>query len=75
MNFAETLKRNLTKRSMTPLRLAVALEEQGLDVSTCAITRWLSGRNEPRLSAFKGICVALQTTPNDLLGFDARNAS
>lgn len=63
-NFAINLKNALSENRMTQQELANLLHTTQQTVS-----RWVSGVNEPDFSTFINICVILNETPNNLLGF------
>lgn len=63
--FPENLKKALTVNKMTQQTLA-----KKLGTTQQTVSRWLHGINEPDFQTLLKICVCLDETPNELLGYD-----
>ena len=68
LKFSKNLRDALKFNKKTQQQLA-----DYLGTSQATISRWLSGENEPDFDALIEICIYLDETPNDLLGFDEIN--
>ncbi|MCB7129546.1 MAG: helix-turn-helix transcriptional regulator, partial [Candidatus Brocadiales bacterium] len=56
------------------LNLADAEVARRAGLSERRYGHYVTGRNEPNLETLVRICTVLETTPNDLLGFEAKEA-
>ncbi len=65
VKFSENLKSALTTNEMTQQNLADLI-----GTTQATINRWLKGINEPDLTTLLEICLYLDETPNELLGYD-----
>lgn len=65
MNFCENLKKEMAYRKVTQEMLA-----KRLNVSQATVSRWAKGINEPDLQGLFLLCKILETTPNELLGWE-----
>lgn len=65
VKFSENLKSALTTNEMTQQNLADLI-----GTTQVTINRWLKGINEPDLTTLLEICLYLDETPNELLGYD-----
>ena len=65
LKFKENLLNELYQNDMTQQDLASAV---GTTQQT--ISRWIKGINEPDLDTLLEICFVLNTTPNEILGFN-----
>ena len=69
LKFAKNLKTAMHEKQITQTELA-----KKLGTTQQTVSRWLQGINEPDLSTLTLICIYLNETPNDLLGFtDLKN--
>ena len=67
--FAKNLKTAMYENKMTQTELA-----KKIGTTQQTVSRWLQGINEPDLNTLTLICIYLNETPNDLLGFtDLKN--
>ncbi|WP_371924883.1 helix-turn-helix transcriptional regulator [Endozoicomonas sp. SCSIO W0465] len=41
-------------------------------VSQPAVSKWCSGKSVPRLDTFYQLCLILESSPNELLGWDTQ---
>ena len=67
--FAEKLKALRTDAKLNQVALA-----QLLGVTQVTVSLYESGRREPDLDDLMNICERLNTSPNELLGFDASSS-
>ncbi len=70
MGFAENLKRFMGRTE--PVILAARLTERGFKTSEQTIGLWLRGEREPKAEVITALALALNITPNDLLGFGSK---
>ena len=68
--FAEKLKALRTAAGLNQVALA-----QLLGVTQVTVSLYESSKREPNLDDLMNICERLNTTPNEMLGFDAPSAS
>jgi transcriptional regulator with XRE-family HTH domain len=61
--------------SLQKLGKSQAWLAQASDLTPAAISQYLSRDRQPTVDAMLKLCVALGTTPNDLLGFHAPSKS
>ncbi|WP_366139429.1 helix-turn-helix transcriptional regulator [uncultured Endozoicomonas sp.] len=54
----------MTRKKISERRIA-----KSLDVSQPAVHKWVYGKALPRLDKFCQLCVILDTSPNELLGW------
>lgn len=66
MDFGKRLKEQLVWNGMTQTKLA-----ELLNIKQQAVSNWVTGRNEPTVKQLVKICIALNTTPNELLNFNS----
>lgn len=64
MKFNENLREVMTMRGVTQNKLAKQIQ-----VTQTAISKWCAGTREPDFETLCKICKALDTDPNELLGF------
>lgn len=65
LKFAENLQRELVEQGLMQKDLA-----SYLGTTQQTISRWLKGINEPDLSTLLEICLHLNISPNEILGYD-----
>ena len=65
MNFCENLKKEMEYRRISQTNLA-----ERLNISQATVSRWAKGINEPDFQALFVLCEILETTPNELLGWE-----
>lgn len=65
INFGKALKQAREEKGLTRVNLASLLKVQYYNISD-----WETGRSQPKFDILIQICKALDTTPNELLGFD-----
>ena len=66
MDFGKRLKEQLALSGMTQKELAEMVSTTQGNVSN-----WVTGRNELTVKQLVKICIALDTTPNELLDFNS----
>jgi len=71
MSFPKNLQAALDARKWTAAHLAAAMSDAGHPCSVAAIALWLVGARCPRLETLQVMARVLNTTPNDLLQFEA----
>ena len=64
MKFSKNLKTEMSLRGMTQEKLANAL-----GTTQATVSRWIKGVNQPDFETLFSICIILEVTPNDLLGW------
>ena len=65
MNFSEELKRLMRDNEYTQTALA-----NKLGTTQATINRWIKGINQPDFQMLFKLCEILDTTPNELLGWE-----
>ncbi len=65
LNFSENLRTALAVHKITQQELA-----NYLGTTQQTVSRWVNGECEPDLTLLLEICLYLDETPNELLGFD-----
>ncbi len=65
MSFCENLRREMRYRAISQTALA-----ERLNTSQATISRWTKGINEPDFQTLFLLCEILETTPNELLGWE-----
>ena len=65
MNFCENLKKEMRYRQISQQALA-----EQLNTSQATISRWTKGINQPDFQTLEKICKILETSPNELLGWE-----
>lgn len=65
MNFCENLKKEMLYRKITQTMLA-----EKLNMSQATISRWTKGINQPDFQTLFLLCEILETTPNEILGWE-----
>lgn len=65
MNFCENLKKEMEYRKISQTELA-----KRLNISQATVNRWTKGINQPDFQNLFCLCEILETTPNELLGWD-----
>ena len=65
MNFCENLKKEMEYRRISQTQLA-----EKLNVSQATVNRWTKGINQPDFQSLFLLCEILETTPNELLGWE-----
>ncbi|MDE7079412.1 MAG: helix-turn-helix domain-containing protein [Clostridia bacterium] len=63
--FPENLRISLSNNKISQQKLA-----DYLGTTQATVSRWVNGECEPELSMLIEICLYLDETPNELLGFD-----
>ena len=63
--FAENLRKALNINKISQQKLA-----NNLGTTQATVSRWVNGECEPELSMLIEICLLLDETPNELLGFE-----
>lgn len=63
--FAERLKEIMTEQKISQVKLA-----KELNTTQPTVQRWTKGIQEPNFDMLLKICIALNTDPNELLGYD-----
>ena len=66
MDFRTRLKEQLALSGMTQKELA-----EKVNTTQGNVSNWVTGRNEPTVKQLVKICIALNTTPNELLDFNS----
>lgn len=64
-SFSANLKELLDSSELTQKEIA-----EKLNTIQQTISRWLHGTNEPSFDTLMKICYYLDTTPNEILGYD-----
>lgn len=65
MKIGENIREGIKQLGLTQSKLAVIL---GVKQNT--ISQWINGINEPSCDMIISLCKALDTTPNELLGWE-----
>ena len=65
LQFSKNLRDALKNSKKTQQDLA-----DYLGTTQATVSRWINGENEPDLATLIEICLYVDETPNDLLGFD-----
>ena len=65
LQFSKNLREALKNSKKTQQDLA-----DYLGTTQATVSRWINGENEPDLATLIEICLYVDETPNDLLGFD-----
>ncbi|MDE5549211.1 MAG: helix-turn-helix domain-containing protein, partial [Clostridia bacterium] len=65
LKFSKNLREALKNNKKTQQELA-----DYLGTTQATISRWLKGENEPDLATLLKICLYLNETPNEILGYD-----
>lgn len=65
MTFCENLKKEMKYRRISQTQLA-----EKLQTSQATISRWAKGINQPDFLTLFSLCEILETTPNELLGWE-----
>lgn len=68
--FGDNLKAARLAKKMTLMQCADAL-----GITNPALSQWEQGKREPKFSMLIEICLLLNTSPNELLGFNASAVS
>lgn len=65
LKFSKNLREIMTIRKITQQDLA-----NKIGTTQATINRWIKGVNEPDLNTLLEICLLLDITPNEILGYD-----
>ena len=65
LKFSKNLREIMTIRKITQQELA-----NKIGTTQATVNRWIKGVNEPDLNTLLEICLLLDITPNEILGYD-----